>query len=217
VVLALHVGVRAIQTRPYVDGVGANPIWLSIFTFIGAVAMSAVVIFFLSRALLTEASGYGRPLYARFAGIYVLAAILVEFLQSAGSVAVFSFATSPAAFVYGSPLVGALASVAAFPLFVRCFATAAGIDEPRLGRIWSFVFDGGRGVYFWYALCTIGLGLLGSFTFTNILPAGESNDLPGNLLQSAITATSQIMRSMLDIVAVKMVARGWREDVEVFA
>jgi hypothetical protein len=217
VVLSMATGLRAFRTRPNIDIEPLASIWLGLLMFVGPALISAIIIFALSRTLLDDAAGYGRPLYGRFVGLYVLAVIVVEFLSFAGTIAVFSSGPSETLLVYGSPFVGSLASIAVFPLFVRCFATAAGIEEPRLGSVWSFVFDQGKWVYFWYAVCSFGFNLLGPFTFVNLLPAGEGNDLPGNLIQSAIAATAQILRSMLDIVAVKMVATGRQEDVEVFA
>jgi hypothetical protein len=216
-VLAMAAGVRSFRTQARVDMDSATSVWLNLLVYFGPIMMSAIVIFFLARALLSETAGYGRPLYGRFVGLYVLAVILVELLDLAGTIAIFSGGPSPALLLYGSPLVGSLASVAVFPFFVRCFATAAGIEEPRLGAVWSIVFDDGKWVYVWYAVCAVGLNLLGVFVFANLLPAGEGNDLPGNLIQSVIAATAQILRSMLDIVAVKMVATGWQDDVKVFA
>jgi hypothetical protein len=215
VALATHTIVRAVQVQAF-EAADPAP-WLNLLLYLGPVAMSAILIIFLARTLLIDAHGYGRPLIGRFAGLYLLAVILFEFVGFAGSIAIFSAGPSPLLLLYGSPVVSGLASAAAFPLFVRCFATAAGIEEPRLSTVWAFVFGGGRAVYFWYALSAIGLNLLSAFTFANLLPAGEGNSLPGNLVQSFISATAQILRCLLDVVAVRMLVSGWQEDVEVFA
>ena len=191
-------------------------VWFGILATIGPIVVSGILIFFLARTLLTDAAGYGRPLYLRFVGLYLFAAVALELIDAVTSMALLSQVESRTPLLYASPVVGAVANFAVFPMFVRSFAAAAGVEEPRLSAVWSFVFVGGRYAYFWYVACTIGLNFLSVLVFA-YLPAGPGDGLARGLIQSAIAATGQVVRSMLDIVTVRMVARGWRDDVEVFA
>ena len=215
VALAMSVALWFLQARAYEEDPLFGPGEADLVIFSAGTIVSALIIFFLGRTLLRDASDYGRPLLARFVGIYLMAVLLVVAVQTLGEVAIIALGGFRAPPVLAAAVVTAVASITLFPLFVRCFATAAGIEEPRLGSIWSFVFTGGRAVLFWYVTLTVALEAL-STTVLVASRAAAGGEGP-SLVPGAIEATSQIMRCLFDIVAVKMTTRGWRDDAEVFA
>ena len=195
---ALGVGTMIVARQVYADGESSSPIELTALLFLVPAAISALIIMFLARALLADAAHYGPPLYGRFVGLYAFAVILVTVVQGVGEGFTASLDSPGQASVFGLAFAGALGSAAVFPLMVRCFATAAGIAEPRLGTVWSFVFTTGRGAYFWYVAGTFALYLLGAALFVSRFPNG-GGDLIDTLTQGAIDATSQIMPDLLAI------------------
>lgn len=215
--VVMFAGTRALLVQMYANVTSPTFLWLNVAVSIGPMVLIALAIFFLARALLSEASGYGRPMYLSFLGLVVLWNLVVGIVSFMGTFAVFASDPSPFVMTYGSPLVGTLGAIAVFPLVVRTFATAAGIAEPRLGSVWAFAFGDGRRAYLWYAAITLATNILGPFAFANVFAAGQGNELLGNLVQSAISGTGQLLRFMLAVGVVWVMASGWRREAEVFA
>lgn len=216
---AVAIGSRALQTQlnneaDIRDAIVFSILWMRV----GTALVAGVLVFFLGRALLAPQTGHARPLYLRFIGLLLLIGLISWFISGAGSLAIFSGEPSQWMMTYGSILVGSAASIVTFPFFVRMLGTAAGAAEPRLGRTWGFVFDEAFIAWVWYAVCAVAFPVLMVFAFANLLAQGnEANALPGNLMQSAITATGGLLQYLLAIVVAQWAIPGWRREAEAFA
>jgi hypothetical protein len=218
VLIAVATGTRALQTRAYADVAAADFALGSGLASIGTIVVNAALFLFLARIFLAPSFGRARPLYLRWLGLYLLSVAIVWFIMTAGTLAIFSGNPSQFMMTYGTTIVGALGAIVVFPIVVRSFAAAAGLDEQRLGKTWAFAFQEGRYAYFWYAACAVLFPILMVFTFVNLLPqGGEANALPGNVIQSTITATGSLLTMLLAIVAAQRTAPGPQHQAQVFA
>jgi len=179
--------------------------------------IAGALMFFLARALIAPQTGHAQPLYGRFLGLFVATRAIDRLIAGAGTAMIFLGMRTPFMTTYGSVMVGSLASIVTLPFLVRSLAAAAGASEPRLGGITGFVFDEGRSIYAWYAAVSLLFPLVMVYAFADILGPGTANDLPGNLVQSAIIGTGGLLRYLLAIVAARWAIPGEQRLAETFA
>jgi hypothetical protein len=177
----------------------------------------AALTFFLARTFLAPQTAHARPLYLRTIGLFALMYFLQMFVSLAGTVVVFANDPSPFMMTYGSVLVGSLGEIVVFPILVRVMTASAGAEEPRLAATLAFVLAHGRYAYLWYVICAAVFSSLMVFTFANLLgPGNQANALAGNVLQSAITGTGDLLQLLLAIVVARWAIPGWQSQAAVF-
>jgi hypothetical protein len=215
----LSVSERAAKAAMF-DGEHYDPSLLVIVSLVStlvAFIVGAAVILALARALVWDRNSERRPRPIRWFALYVAWCVGLNILSF--MVPLLAYSSGFASEVIASTVLaaGAAGAIIFFPMLVRLFAMAAGIDEPKLGVVWAGLFGDRRAIYLWYAVATCGFTVLLYAAFQLIGPIqGRLGNVMAWAVQGGINAVGQVFRYMLAAVAALSLAPAANWQAEAF-